>query len=268
MRVKSVCLSMFLIVLLAAAAAGAEDYVIGAGDKLNIAVWGEADLSLQAAVRPDGKVTMPGIGDVVAEGKTPMQLQSEIASKLSRLIKDPIVTVTLIDVVNSRAYVVGGGVKPAVYDLKQKTTLLQLMSTIDVTAADLRNSYVLRNGQKVKTDFYELYNSGAVNMDIPIENGDMVFFPGLKERFIYVLGAVNTPKQIPYRDGITVLDVILECGGFNKFADENDTKIVRRKGDQTETIKVKGKNLIQGKDLSQNQLLQQGDYVIVEESFF
>lgn len=269
MRKTTFVSMLFLLCLLAAASAVfAGDYIIGAGDKLAISVWGENDLSGQAVVRPDGKISVPGVGDVVAEGKTALQLQDEISSKLSKLLKEPMVTVTLSEVVNSRAFVVGGGVKSAVYDLRQKTTLLQLMSTIDVSAADLHSAYVLRNGQKVMTDFYDLYNSGAVEKDMPLENGDMIFFPGMKERFIYVLGAVNTPKMVLYRDGITVLDAILECGGFNKFADEDDTRIVRHKGEETVTIKVKGKKLIQGKDLSQNQVLQQGDYIIVEESFF
>src|SRR6185369_7730454 len=71
----------------------AGDYVIGEGDGLDIAVWGVKELSFPAKVRPDGKITVPGLGDVAASGQTPAALQSSLTTRLKELVKNPIVTV-------------------------------------------------------------------------------------------------------------------------------------------------------------------------------
>ncbi|EPR37248.1 polysaccharide export protein [Desulfovibrio sp. X2] len=255
--------------VLASSPAMAEgDYVIGAGDNVSVAVWGEDNLNSTALVRPDGKITVPGIGDVVAQGKTSVELQKDITQKLSKLIKDPIVTVTLVNVVNSKAYIVGGGVKSGVYNLQTQTSLLQLLAAVDLSTADLHKAHVIREGKHLDVDFYKLYHDGDISQDITLENNDIVFFPAMTEPYVYVLGAVNNPHAVPYREGLTVLDAILACGGFNKFADRDSTVIVRRNGEKETKITVKAKKLLDGKDLTQNVVLEQGDYLIANESFF
>jgi polysaccharide export outer membrane protein len=85
---------------------------------------------------------------------------------------------------------------------------------------------------------------------------------------IYVIGEVATPKAIEYREGVTVMEVILEAGGFSKFASLNDISIVRKVNGKDTTITVKAKKLLKDADLSQNVKLKVGDYVIVSESYF
>jgi polysaccharide export outer membrane protein len=206
----------------------------------------------------------------VAAGKTPAELQAVLTDKVKGLVKyDPIVTVAVPDIMNNKAYIFGGGVAPGAFDLKQRTTLLQLLCAInDIRSADLRNAYVLRGGKKIKGDFYKLLIQGDTTEDIAIEANDAVFVPPFAERSIYVLGAVMAPKYIPYRDGMTVMEAILEAGGFTKFASENQTVIVRREGDKQVVIPVKAKDLIRGGNISQNTPLQVGDYVIAHEGMF
>jgi polysaccharide export outer membrane protein len=262
---------LLVITVLLAPAALAQtggDYVIGAGDRLAVSVWGEESLNFQALVRPDGKITVPGVGDVTADGLTPPQLQERLTRELGTLVRDPFVTVTMVEIVNSKAYVVGGGVEPGVFDLRQKTTLLQLLATKSLESADLHRAYVARNGEKILDDLHSLYHEGNLSKDVVLENEDIIFIPGQSEPYVYVLGAVETPQAVPYREGITVLDAILQCGGFNKFADKDKTRIVRRNGKSEEYIDVDAEKLMDGGDLKQNQVLQKGDYVITEESFF
>ena len=71
-------LIMVLILVLIPTVCLAEDYRIGRGDQLNVTVWGEEALSGDSLVRPDGKITIPGLGEIVAAGKTPAQLQEDI----------------------------------------------------------------------------------------------------------------------------------------------------------------------------------------------
>ena len=266
--IKRLIITFTLLVLISSPSL-ASDYVIGEGDVLNISVWGVKEMSLSQTVRPDGKITVPALGEVVASGLTPLELQKKLTKALKKLIKNPVVTVIVEKITNNRVYVFGGGIKSGIYNIDRKTTLLQLLCQIgDLTNADLHNSYVERNGKKIKKDFYNLFVKGDTSEDINILPDDVIFIPALTEKNVYVVGAVNTPKFILYRDGLTVLEAILDAGGFNKFAKQNDVIIYRKDRGKETTIKVKLKDLMKEGDLTQNIKLKPGDYIVVKEGLF
>lgn len=296
---KTFLFSILMMLILATGPACAGDYVIGEGDGLDIAVWGVKDLNTSVRVRPDGKITIPGLGEVVASGFTPKALQADLAVRLKELVKNPIVTVTVREITNSRVYIFGSGVQPGVVDLNRRTTLLQLLCTIGTLPSpvpgagaaasaapgrgagasggqpaaagrvpDFKKAYVLRNGKKIKQDFTRLFINGEVGEDIVIESNDAVFIPQLPDTNIYVLGAVTAPRSIEYREGMTVMEAILESGGFTKFAKQNSTLVLRKEADKETTIEVKAKNLINDGDLKQNVKLKPGDYIIISEGMF
>ncbi len=262
-------LALLVVVFLGLPGLGsAQDYVIGEGDGLFISVWDEPKLSVGATVRPDGKITIPGLGDVVASGLTPGQLQAELTDQLKDLVRNPVVTVSVETITNSKVFFFGGGLEVGVQDLLRQTSLLQMLSAIgNLQNTDLRAAYVLRDGVKIKEDFHALIVEGDVREDIPLRNNDVIYIPPLREPNVYVLGAVETPKNITFREGLTVLEAVLEAGGFTPFARENRTIIIRKQGDEEISIPVRGKDLLQG-DASQNITLQPGDYVIVREGLF
>lgn len=265
---KSVIVQFILLILLSASAV-AGDYVIGEGDGLDVAVWGIKELSFSVKVRPDGKITVPGLGDVVASGFTTTGLQASLTEKLKELVKNPIVTVTVREITNSKVYIFGGGIKAGIYDLTRKSSLLQLLCSLgEVKTADLKRSYLLRNGKKLKEDFHRLFVEGDLKDDVEVMSGDAIFMPLLLDKSVYVLGAVTAPKSIEYREGLTVMEAILESGGFTKFASQNDTLIRRKTGDKEETIEVRAKDITKNGDFSQNIKLKPGDYIIVKESIF
>ncbi|MDA8413294.1 MAG: polysaccharide biosynthesis/export family protein [Desulfobacteraceae bacterium] len=249
--------------------AHAGDYVIGEGDTLDIAVWGVKELTFSAKVRPDGKITVPGLGDVVASGQTPAVLQTSMTTRLKELVKNPIVTVAVTGITNSKVYIFGGGVKAGVFELLQRSTLLQLLCTLgEVKTADLKKAYLLRHGKKIKEDFQALFIHGDTGGDVQLESGDSIFIPLLADKSVYVLGAVTIPKAIEYRDGMTVMEAILESGGFTKFASQNDTQIRRKEAGNEISIPIKAKEIIQDGNMAQNVKLKPGDYIIVKESIF
>jgi polysaccharide export outer membrane protein len=145
---------------------------------------------------------------------------------------------------------------------------VQSRAQADSQVADLRNAYVIRKNRKIKQDFYDLFVNGKMSDDMVIEPNDAIFIPAFRDRNVYVMGAVATPKSIAYRDGLTVVEAILEAGGFTKFAKQNSTVIYRKQGDKDITIPVKVKDLINDGDLRQNTRLYPGDYVVVSESLF
>ncbi len=246
-----------------------EDYVIGDGDSLVISVWGEQALSGTVTVRPDGKITLPAIGDVVASGFTPTKLGKDLSVKLAKVVNEPIVTVTVNTVTNNKIYVFGGGVPSGVAVLPARTTLLQFMIRYgSFKGIDLSNAYLLRNGKKLDVDFHSLLVKGEVDKDVPLKPEDMIYIPDNDAYKIYVMGAVTSPKYVFYRDGLRILDAILEVGGFTKFAKENDVLIVRKEGKGTKEINAKVKDLMKEGDMAQNVHLKPGDFVIVKESIF
>jgi polysaccharide export outer membrane protein len=277
-------LALILMLILLPAAAPAADYVIGEGDVLTISVWGEKELSLTVKVRPDGKISLPAVGEVAAANMTAKKLQDVLTDKFGRLVKNPVVTVIISEITNNKVYVFGGGVSSGVYSLTQRTTLLQLLCQVgqqqpavtpgapagssSTRNADLKNAYVLRNGKKIKEGFYKLFVEGDTSEDITIEPNDAIFIPAPNDKNVYVMGAVMKPQSIPYRDNMTVMEAILESGGFTKFARQNETIIYRRENARDISIAVKAKNLIDGGDLNQNVRLRPGDYIVVREGIF
>jgi polysaccharide export outer membrane protein len=104
------------------------EYRIGAGDKLQINVYKEADLSPALQVRPDGRITMPLVGDIAAAGQTPMQLQRRLAESLREYVANPVVTVMVTEVADRVVYVMGEVAQPGAIPLKGSMTVLQALA--------------------------------------------------------------------------------------------------------------------------------------------
>jgi polysaccharide export outer membrane protein len=269
---------VILLVLLCSSSAAAADYMIGEGDTLTISVWGETGLNVSAIVRPDGKISVPAVGEVMAANSTVKDLQALLTAKIGKIVKHPIVTVMVSEITNNKVYIFGGGVTSGIFTLTQRTSLLQLLCQLeDVGKADLKKAYVLRRGVKIKEDFSKLYFQGDTAEDIAIEPNDLIYISSKMNsvnnvnnvnRNVYVMGAVNTPKAIEYREGLTVMDAILEAGGFTRYASQNDTIIYRKEGNRETTISVKMKKLMNNGDITQNAKLQPGDYIVVKEAIF
>jgi len=260
-----------ILLLLVSSQTWAGDYIIGDGDSLNVAVWGVAELSAQVVVRPDGKITLPAVGDVVASGLTPEQLGQQIAQVLSDYVKNPVVTVTVVGITNNRIYIAGSGVPPRVLNLNGRTSLFKMLCGIDgIVNADLQRATLLREGKKIPVDMEKLFNAGDITKDVTLKAGDIIFLPSNELNKVYVVGAVTAPQAIKYRVGLRILDVILESGGFTKFANTSAVLILRKKanGKDRERIKVNMDDLMKDGQLKENIELQRGDYVLVRESMF
>jgi polysaccharide export outer membrane protein len=246
-------------------AATAADYLIGQGDVLEIAVWGVPDMSRSVVVRPDGKITLPAVGDQVAAQTSPAQLSRQLSSAMKTYVKEPIVTVSVVQIRNNRVYITGGNLSRAV-DMAKATTLLRLLSELgDLATIDLRQAYLSRQGKKIEVDFHALYYQGDLTQDLALQAEDILFMPSNLHNQVYVLGAVKAPQKVLYFEGIKVLDAILATGGFTEFAKDNSVFLISK--DQPKK-KLNLENVRRGKDLSDNVALKPGDYVIVEESIF
>ncbi|MFK8020291.1 MAG: XrtA/PEP-CTERM system exopolysaccharide export protein [Pseudomonadales bacterium] len=168
-----------------------QPYVLGVGDELDIQVWRNPDLSTSVPVRPDGRISTPLVGDIIAAGVTAEDLGRTIEDKLSQYIRNPQVTVV-------------------------------------VTQASSRDYQ-----QRVR-----------------------------------VTGAVVTPTSLAYRDGMTVLDLILEAGGTNEFAVPNRTNLFRKSAEGTKVYPVYLNDILKKGKLETNYPLLPSDIITVPERGF
>mgnify|MGYP000033794615 FL=1 len=168
-----------------------DTYHIGVDDVLMVNVWKNPDLSVSVPVRPDGRISIPLVGDVVAGGKEPMVVASEIKELLGRFIREPQVTVILTEL---RSH--------------------EFISRVRVT------------------------------------------------------GAVNTPASLPYRQGMTVLDALLQAGGANEFASANDASLYRKVESSVAKYSIYLSDIIHSGQLETNYVLLPGDIITVPERLF
>jgi polysaccharide biosynthesis/export protein len=170
------------------------EYTIGAEDVLEITVWRNVDLSKIVQVRPDGRISMPIIRDIMAVGKTPSQLAEEMTNKLKEYIQNPVVAVSVKEINSSNIFVLGEVVRPGKYPLKSKTTLLQGITIAGgFTPIAARNQMVIfrstesATGMKRLTASYdEIVLRGGITENFELKSGDtvvvpneaMVIFPG------------------------------------------------------------------------------------------
>ena len=262
---KRIAALFVLLTFFIVGSAFADDYQIGQGDVLEVSVWGVPEMSRSVTVRPDGKITLPAVGDINAEKETPAELSKIVAEQMKAYVKKPIVTVSVEKIVNNRVYVTGSQVS-RVFDLVKETTLLKLLSEMgDLSSADLHRAYLLRGKQKINADFYSLYYQGDINQDVLLQAEDIIFLPSNRLNLVYVLGAVKSPLTLQFYDGIRVMDAILAAGGFTEFAKESSVYVIDADKNKKQLDLEK---VTRGKDMDANVLLKPGDYVIVDESLF
>ena len=158
------------------AAVDPNKYLIGAEDVLFIKVWREPDYSLPAMVRPDGKITMPLIGEVQAGGLTPIQLTKSLTELLSKQINNPDVTVFVTDVRSKKYYIDGEVNRSGSFPLITPTTILEALSNAGgfKEFANPKNIRILRGSTVFKFNWKEVTAGKKMEQNILVENGDHI----------------------------------------------------------------------------------------------
>jgi polysaccharide export outer membrane protein len=163
-------------------AAGLDDYKIGPEDVLSISVWKNEAMSRVLPVRPDGMISLPLLDDIMAAGLTPMELRNVLAQKLAEYVPSPSVTVIVNDVHSFKVSVIGEVLKPARYELKSRTSVLDVLALaggFNQFAARTRIVVLRQDGdKKVRIPFnYNKVTTGADEENIYLRPGDIVLVP-------------------------------------------------------------------------------------------
>jgi polysaccharide export outer membrane protein len=163
----------------------AGDYKIGPEDVVEVIVWRNTDLTKTVAVRPDGKISLPLVGDVMALGKTPAELTKEIGEKLKEYKENPNVSVVVQQVNSYSVYVLGEVVHPGRYQLKSYSTVLQAISLAGgfTPYASKNKMFVLRKlpdrdtEVRIPVDYEEIVSGQDSTQNTVLVPGDTVVVP-------------------------------------------------------------------------------------------
>ena len=156
-------------------------YKIGSEDVIKVVVWKEPDLSFIAAVRPDGKVTAPLLGDLVANGQTPSSLAASLKEKLSDLVNNPLVNVEVVQVRSKKYYITGQVAHTGMFPLVVPITVLEALTMAGGLSewADKKKIVIMR-GEQRHTFNYDAAIKGkgkkgkSMDDNIFLENGDFI----------------------------------------------------------------------------------------------
>ena len=153
------------------------DFRLAREDVVEVSVWKEPDLSRTVPVRPDGKITLPLLGDVQAEGLKPAELEQQVAKMLTPYVRDPRVTVIVHDVNGSKVYVTGMVGHPGAFPLRNPMGVLQALAMAGGLAefADRGDIHVLRaDGRHLDVDYDSLVSGES---KVTLGPGDTVVVP-------------------------------------------------------------------------------------------
>ena len=162
-----------------AAAVDPTKYLIGPEDVLFIRVWREPDFTLPAAVRPDGKITMPLIGEVQAGDQTPLQLTKTLTELLGKYLNNPDVNVMVQEVRSKKYYIDGEVLKPGSYLLVTPTTVLEALSSAGGFRdfANTKKIRILRKGNILHFNYKDVSKGKNLEQNILVESGDHIIVP-------------------------------------------------------------------------------------------
>lgn len=259
-------LSTLILLLATAAFPATQDYVVGEGDVLKLTVYEHDDLTLTLRVSGEGAITVPLIGEVHVTGLTLNQITKKITTLLSDgYIINPQVNIFIHEFKSNKATILGQITRPGLYELRQYTTLLELISQAGGLTTDAGNNVIIKrktpsgsgdNEKIINVDLKSLIERGDATGNIQIVGGDSIYI-ATKDVY-YVTGEVKQPDEFNLDGEITVIQAVTKAGGFTAKAAPSKIKIIRKLND--------GKKVLTR--VSMNEPVLPNDVIVVPESFF
>jgi polysaccharide export outer membrane protein len=229
--------------LLPAAYCQPDGYTLVPGDVIEVTVSSHTGYDRTLTIQPDGRIHFAVAGEIVAAGLTVPQLAARLQEGLSAELIDPRVTVALKEINRGllrRVSVLGAVKNPGSYELKQQSTLAELLATAGgpTPVADLRRISVTRadGGKNVRADLSRALRTGEVSDNVALEPGDLIIVPEGPPPTALVLGEVARPGSYELQGAMRLLDALSLAGGPTPRADLRRVTLTRTGQTDAETI--------------------------------
>jgi polysaccharide export outer membrane protein len=245
------------------------DYILGPEDVLEIYVDRHPELNREGAIGPDGKISFPLIGEVLASGLTRNQLENQIRIKMEKYLTSPLISVMIKEFNSFRIFIVGEVNKPGMYKPKGRVdvmTVLALSEGVTENADLINTTLIKKSGKRISLNLKSLLFEGLMENNLDLDPDDTLFIPreelGSK---IFLIGEFQKPGPYTLRNNITVLEAITLGQGFTDKAFLQRT-IVRRKHESKEIhIPVDLDALLNQGDITQNIIIKPSDTIFIPE---
>ena len=246
-------------------------YHMNAGDQIEIRVYDHPDLGMTTRIGPDGMVGMAFMGQVKLSGQTIAQGAECIREGLAPFVKNPVVSITVLDVQSETATIAGSCAKPGVYGISNSTRLAdfyamagssanRLFNGVHVDVADLEHSIFVRRGELLPVDFIKAISKGDMLHNIRVRKGDYVFIAQRMEASVIICGEVKNPHKRLFEAGMGLIET-LTSAGWMKDEHWSHVIIIRDGLAHPKLYKVDVDGILAGK--CRNILLKAGDIVYV-----
>jgi polysaccharide export outer membrane protein len=201
-----------------------EPFTLGPGDSMELEILGTPASRTTTTVGLDGKIYFNLLPGLDVWGLSLDQTRDLMERELGKFLSAPQVSISLRAVGSRYVWLLGRLNRPGIYPLAGTMTLLESLALAGGTArsgttvsteelADLRHSFVMRQGKYLPVDFKRLLLMGDMSQNIYMEPDDFVYVPSALMNEIYVLGAVRTPRALPYQDPMTLVSAVLGADG-------------------------------------------------------
>jgi len=158
-------------------------YTIGPDDVLLIQFWRDTDMTREVTVRPDGKISLPLLNDIVASGLTPDELRDRVTEAAKKYVEDPNVTIIVRQINSRKVFVTGSVARPGPYPMADTMTVLQAIAIAGglTEYANTKNISVVRTeagrSYRFKFNYKEVMDGKNLKQNIPLKPGDTVIVP-------------------------------------------------------------------------------------------
>lgn len=238
------------------------DYLLGAGDVLDIAVTNHPDLNGTVTVRPDGKISFPRAGDVVAQGKTAKAFAAELELLLARTLNNARVSVLVKEANSNLARIIGGVRIPGPYTLRPGWRLVDLVGAAGglSTKPSRISARIIRGGRVIPVNIGLAVQAPGNPANILLKPSDLVVLDAVNyEKQLSVAGSVARTGAYDLEEGLTVTGLLAQAGGPLPTASLRNAYVLRS-GQQLPL------NLKSGMSSGVNFVFEPGDVLVVPEN--
>ncbi len=205
------------------------DYTIGPGDEILIRTWGQIGQNLHLTVDRSGSIYIPQVGEVHVAGLPFGQLQDFLKSHYAYVFRNFDLNVNLGQLRSIQVFLTGEAQRPGSYTISSLSTLVNaIFACGGPTIAGSLRHIQLRRGAALVSDFdlYDLLLRGDKSGDVPLQSGDVIYFPPAGPR-VAIVGSVELPAIYELRGKETVAQSLALAGGVSSAADNSSLEIER-----------------------------------------